>query len=98
MNSHLLIPKIGLRFLLTGTPYEVSWTSQGMVRYSAIAGGKIYSISIEKFTEKYHSGEITLNGDLSDSLLSMEKTRDLLRKQEYIKTVLNSVSHPHNIF
>jgi hypothetical protein len=40
MNSHLLIPKIGLRFLLTGTPYEVSWTSQGMVRYSAIAGGK----------------------------------------------------------
>ena len=96
MNSHLLIPKIGLRFLLTGTPYEVSWTSQGVVRYSAIAGGKIYSISIEKFTEKYHSGEITLNGDLSDSLLSMEKTRDLLRKQEYIKTVLNSVSHPYS--
>ena len=55
MNSHLLIPKIGLRFLLTGTPYEVSWTSQGVVRYSAIAGGKIYSISIEKFTEKYHT-------------------------------------------
>ena len=96
MNSHLLSPKIGLRFLLTGTPYEVSWTSQGVVRYSAIAGGKIYSISIEKFTEKYHSGEITLNGDLSDSLLSMEKTRGLLRKQEYIKTVLNSVSHHYS--
>ena len=96
MNSHLLIPKIGLRFLLTGTSFEVSWTSQGMVRYSAITGGKIYSISIEKFTEKYHSGEIKLNGDLSDSVLSKEKTRDLLRKQEYIKTVLNSVSHPYS--
>lgn len=93
MNIELLVPKIGLRFSLSGSLFEIIFVNNGTLRYASIAGGKNFLISVEKFCEKYNLGEIELNERSTKEILPKEKTENLMRKQEYIKSVLYKNNH-----
>lgn len=93
MNNLLINPKMGLRFSLVGSSYEVVFVHAGIVRYSAKIGGKTYRISTEKFNEKYTLGEIQVDIDATKSLLSEVETQILMRKQVYIKRTIVEVTH-----
>lgn len=91
MNDQLLIPKMGLRFSLSGSLFEIVFFKNGIVRYSTVAGGKIYQISNEIFCEKIKLGEIEVTTDLDGVLLSKKTSNRIMLKQNYIKSVLNMV-------
>ena len=93
MDDLFINPKMGLRFSLVGSDYEVVFVHAGIVRYSAKSGGKIYRISLEKFNEKYSLGEIQVDIDATKSLLSEGEAQILMRKQAYIKRTIVNVTH-----
>ena len=93
MNTELLVPKIGLRFSLNGSLFEIVFIHNGTLRYSSILGGKNFIISVEKFCEKYNLGEIEVADSSAKEILPKEKTDNLMRKQEYIKSVLYKNNH-----
>lgn len=88
MNPSIPIPSIGTRFTLKGSQFEISFIGQGICRYSAIAGGRIFQIPYLQFEEWYKSGQIKYDFNSSESLVNPEFTANIMRKFKYIQAAL----------
>lgn len=94
MNPLIPIPSIGTRFLFKGSQFEISFVGQGICRYSAIAGGRIFQIPYDQFEEWYKAGQIEYDFNSSDLLVNPELTADIMRKFRYIQAALTQLPYP----
>ncbi|HEY0063127.1 MAG TPA: Mu transposase C-terminal domain-containing protein [Telluria sp.] len=86
-------PNIGVRFLLHGSQFEVTFVMHGTVRYTANAGGRQYRLPYEDFLDLQRQGTISVIDDgvkaISDSVAPT-----LVRKHRYVEGALRQLTHP----
>lgn len=107
MTTNTFIPRIGLRFTIYGSEFEVTYVAAGTVRYAATAGGKPYRIPYERFMEMLESGSLQiLNGEMermsADGVvrklpeLNEAETRAGIRQARYVEAVLAQLNSPQS--
>lgn len=107
MMNNAYEPRVGLRFVIHGSEFEVTYVAAGMVRYAATAGGKPYRVPYERFMEMQASGTLLLmDGELermsSDkanrklSELSPAETRLTIRQTRYVCAAVTQLRHPQS--
>lgn len=97
MNPLIPTPSIGTRFTFKGSQFEISFIGQGICRYSAIAGGRIFQITYLQFEELYKSGQIKYDFNSSDLLVNPEFTASIIRKFRYVQATLTQLPYPTSL-
>lgn len=107
MTNQAYAPRVGLRFTIYGSEFEVTYVAAGMVRYAANAGGKPHRVPYERFMEMQASGTLLLlnaelermSPDMADrklSELNATETRLAIRQSRYVGAVMAQLSHPQS--
>ncbi|MEE9885521.1 DDE-type integrase/transposase/recombinase [Acinetobacter nosocomialis] len=94
MNTSIPIPSIGTRFLFHGSQFEISFIGNGICRYSAITGGRIFQIPYIQFEEWYKTGLIEYEFSPKELLIDPQMTTSLVRKFKYVQAALMELQHP----
>lgn len=105
MTDKNYIPRVGLRFTIYGSQFEITYVAAGMVRYAASAGGKPHRIPVESFMEMQALGSLTiLNGELErmsgDGIdrklpeMNEMETRATIRQTRYVEAAVTQLRHP----
>jgi len=107
MTNKAYVPRVGLRFTIYGSEFEVTYVAAGMVRYATTAGGKPHRVPYERFMEMQASDTLLLlnaelermSPDLADrklSELNATETRLAIRQSRYVGAVLAQLTHPQS--
>lgn len=107
MTSNTYEPRVGLRFVIHGSDFEVTYVAAGMVRYAASAGGKPHRITYGRFIELQKSGALLVkNGDVermsTDGIdrklpeLNEAETLSTIRQTRYVEAAVTQLSHPQS--
>ena len=75
--STQFIPKVGMRFELLETEYEVAAIRGESIRSSAVIGGRVYKLDANRFNQLYKSKKLKL---LNDELI--EKNENTIKPDE----------------
>lgn len=96
MEKSLLIPQSGFRFTFDGHEhvFEITSSSNGVIRYATIAGGKPCSISASSFETRYKNGEIKCIFAPERLLINSESCAIIRRKERYVQTALLKLFNP----
>lgn len=110
MNSPVKLyrPRIGMRFQIRGSEFEICYAEMGMVRYAGTKGGKPHKITCERFTDLQKDNEIAiLNGELhaqdeidgTATLVNLtDQERELMfRRRNYALTAIAELPFPNSI-
>lgn len=92
MDKHIE-PNIGVRFVLHGSQFEVTFVMHGTVRYTANAGGRQYRIPYDDFVKLQHQGAISVM-DNSVQTLTEDAAPTIIRKHRYVEGALRRLTHP----
>ncbi len=73
--------RIGMRFTVHGSQYEIAVIGAGEIRYAASIGGKAFRMPLEKFHELRSSGIVIVENGDNDQELACEKSPEFFRKR-----------------
>lgn len=112
MNSSktLYKPRVGMRFHIRGSEFEVTFTEMGFVRYASVNGGNICRITFDRFLELQTESELSvINSELhgkdamegahstSIANLSDAELGDTMRKFRYAEAALSELTCPNSL-
>ncbi|MEO2219631.1 Mu transposase C-terminal domain-containing protein [Chromobacterium vaccinii] len=100
-------PKTGMRFIIHGCEFEITYVAHGWVRYAGTIGGKPYRIPYERFVEMQGSGSLQIQPQesarisaeghaLKISEQTEEETRATIRRARYVEAAIAQLTHPRS--
>ncbi|WP_137009837.1 Mu transposase C-terminal domain-containing protein [Aquitalea aquatilis] len=106
--SQAYTPKVGMRFVIYGCEFEITYVAHGWVRYAAAIGGKPYRIPYERFMEMQGSGSLQIqlqeaarlsakDHTLKVSEQTEEETQATIRRARYVEAAIAQLTHPRSI-
>lgn len=96
---NILPLSVGQRFSMSGVEFEIAFHDTNLIRYSGIAGGKIYQLPMGKFQKLLEGGALSLVGKEPSKqtlphMLSNKDVSIMNRRLLYVREVLKHVNHP----
>jgi putative transposase len=86
-------PQLGMRFAMQGAKFEVSFVSDGLIRYSSSAGGQVHRISYGRFLDLQADGIIVLD-ESALLLITAHSSQALIRKHRYVDEAIRTLPRP----
>lgn len=112
MNDVLIFsPRVGMRFSMRGSEYEVCFAQYGVVRYASVNGGNPYRLQINKFQDYQARKEIKIqkpdlykgyqiqgcdDGGYAPASLSKKELSEGMRRIRYAETAIAELVHPNS--
>lgn len=100
MENPLFLPQPGYRFYFAEHPdyiFEIASIALNTIRYAAIIGGKICTLDLNEFENRYKSGEIICSFAPEKLVLNPQCTQDIHRKERYVLSALQQLEYPTSL-
>lgn len=94
MTDAVIDPQVGMRFEIYGEEFEVAFVAQGMVRYTATAGGRQHKVPLGGFAELVRSKKIEVKSGSVRRAIHAQNALALVRKYRYVQAVLRQLPNP----
>ncbi len=102
-------PRIGMRFFILGSEFEVTFTEMGMMRYASTKGGNICRITFDRFRDlqkkeeitvvnpELHSKDLVAGGHSSIANLTESEVELTMLKLRYAEAATVELIYPNSI-
>lgn len=90
-------PRIGTRFSLHGSNFEITFAEYGLIRYASSAGGKSYQITFEQFNNLKQAEKIQVDYVADNNSITHENISYLTYRRRYIEAALVELVHPTSL-
>lgn len=110
-DDSIFSPRVGMRFAMRGSEYEVCFAQYGMVRYASVNGGNPYRLQISKFQDYQVRKEIKIqkpdfykedqiqgcdDGSYAPASLSQRELAEGMRRIRYAEAATIELVHPNS--
>ncbi len=104
-------PKVGMRFEMRGSEFEVCFAQFGLLRYASVKGGTPYRLKINKFHDYQERKEIKIlkpelykgdqvqgcdDGGYAPASLSQKELTEGMRRIRYAEAATSELVHPNS--
>ena len=100
MENPLFLPQPGYRFYFSEHPdyiFEIASIALNTIRYAATIGGKICTLDLNEFENRYKSGEIICSFAPEKLVLNPQCSQDIHRKERYVLSALQQLEYPTSL-
>jgi putative transposase len=110
-DDSIFSPRVGMRFAMRGSEYEVCFAQYGVVRYASVNGGNPYRLQISKFQDYQVRKEIKIqqpdlykedqiqgcdDGGYAPASLSQRELAEGMRRIRYAEAATIELLHPNS--
>ncbi|WP_082191382.1 DDE-type integrase/transposase/recombinase [Cellvibrio sp. pealriver] len=89
-------PKIGTRFSLHGSNFEIAFAEHDLIRYASSAGGKPHQITFEQFDALKRAGKIQVDY-VADNEVTQKNISHVIYRHRYVEAALVELIHPTSL-
>lgn len=89
-------PKIGTRFSLHGSNFEIAFAEHDLIRYASSAGGKPHQITFEQFDALKRAGKIQVD-HVANNEVTQKNISYVIYRHRYVEAALVELIHPTSL-